>query len=283
MEKANEQRKEKRLSYRWPVHFTQNDKEKAFPGQIVDVSSKGIAFLCRSDENCPHFGQLLKINFSAPHFDHSNSFDTVLFNRTGRISRLDKLSSQVHRVVVQFTEPLFFKPGEQDISESDAQIRLEAKALSIIKAEERAKVFDEALIRAEEKIRFYTETKTKAEERAKSEAQTRAKAEARAKSEAKLRAKAEKMASVEASKRIKAEAEIQKKTEFFIEEIAKIKAEKAQAISKIKAETADTIMKIKEELKVRGDSKTGITDKQPIKEIVIKKVDKFVTDRNKIF
>ncbi len=283
MDKANEQRAEQRLSYRWPVHFTQNDKEKVFPGQIVDVSSEGIAFLCRSDENCPHLGQLLKINFGTPHFGHSNSFDTVLFNRIGRISRLDKLSSQVHRVVVQFTEPLFFKPGEQDISESDAQIRLEAKELSIVKAEERAKVFDEALIRAEEKIRYYTEAKTKAEERAKSEAQARAKAEARAKSEAKLRAKAEKMADIETSKRIKAEAEVQKKTEFYTGEIAKIKAEKAQAISQIKAEAADTIDKFEEELKVKEDSKTTVTDKQPIKEVVMKKVDKFVKDRNKIF
>ncbi len=283
MEKANEQRAEKRLSYRWPVYFTRDDKEKASPGQIVDVSSEGMAFLCRFDESCPHLDQSLKINFGTPHFDHNNSFDTILFNRVGCVWRLDKLSSQVYRVVVRFAEPLFFKPGEQDISESDAQLRLEAKALSILKAEESVKVYDEALTRAEEKIRFYTEAKTKAEEGLKSEAQTRAKAEARANSEAKLRAKAEKIAGVEAAKRTKTEAELQRKTEFYSEEIAKIKAEKAQAISRIKAEAANAIAKIEEELKVKGISASGITDKHPIKEIVLKKVDKFVTDRNKIF
>ncbi len=283
MDKAKEQRAERRLSYRWPVHFTQNDREKALSGQIVDVSSEGMAFLCRSDENCPNLGQLLKISFGAPHFNQSNSFDTVLFKRIGRISRIDKLSSRVYRVVFRFIEPLFFKPGEQNISESDAQKRLEAKTLSIVKAEEKAKVFDEALIRAEEKIRLYTEAKTKAEERAKFEIQARVKAEARANSEATLRAKAEKIADIEASKRIKAEAEVQKKTEFYTGEIAKIKAEKARAISQIKAEAADTIAKLEEKLEIKEGSKNKITDKQPIKEVVMKKVDKFVTDRNKIF
>jgi len=283
MEKANEQRTEKRLSYHWPVHFTSDDKEKASPGQIVDVSSEAMAFLCRFDENCSHPGQSLKISFGTPYFDLNDSFDTVLFNRTGYVSRLDKLSSQVNRVIIRFNEPLFFKPGEQNISESDAQLRLETKALSILKAEESAKVYDEALTRAEEKIRFYTEAKAIAEERLKSEAQARAKAEARADSEAKLRAKAEKIAGIEAAKRTKAETELQKKAQFYTEEIAKIKAEKARAISMIKAETADAITKIEEELKVKGISTSGTTGKLPIKEVVLKKVDKFVTDRNKIF
>ena len=180
MDKTNEQRAEQRLTYGWPVHFTRDDREKAFPGQIVDVSSEGIAFLYHADENCPRPGQLLTTNFGTPHFGHSDSFDTVLFNRIGRVSRLDELSSQVRRVVVQFTEPLFYKPGEQNISESDAQNRLEEKAVSIIQAEEKAKVYHEALTRAEEKMRFYAEKKVKAEAKAKSEAQARAKAEARA-------------------------------------------------------------------------------------------------------
>jgi len=319
MEKANEQRAEQRLSYRWPVHFTQDDKERAFPGQIVDVSSRGIAFLCHADKNCPYPGQLLRTNFGIPHFDQSNSFDTVLFNRIGRVYRSDELSSQIRRVVIQFTEPLFFKPGEQGISESDAQKRLEDKALSIIKAEEKAKVYDEALTRAEERIRSYAEAKakseeklkaeieeryrteadlklevqkklsayaeatTKAKERAKTEAQARAKAEEKAKSEAKLRAKAEKKAKAEEEKRTKIKDESQKKTKFYAEEITKIKEEKAQAIAQIKAEAANTIAKIEEEAKVKGNSIIKSKDKQPIKEVVLKKVDKFVTDRNKIF
>ena len=283
MEKANEQRAEQRLNYCWPVRFKEDNKEKDFPGQIVNVSRQAIAFLCHADENCPHPDQLLTINFGVPHFDRTNSFDTVLFNRLGRVYRLDELSDQVSLVVVQFIEPLFFIPGEQDISESDAQNRLETKALSIIKAEENAKVYDEALTRADEKIRFYTETKIKAEAKAKSERQARAKAEARAKCEAKLRANAEKQAKTEAELRAKIEAEVQKKAELHALEIAQIKAEKAQAISQIKTEAADAIAKIEKELNLKQNTDKKIIDKQPIKDIVLEKFDKFVTDRNKIF
>ena len=283
MEKTNEQRAEQRLIYRWPVHFTRDNQEKTFPGQIIDLSSQGIAFLCHADDNCPYPGQHLTANFAVPHFDCGDSFDTVLFNRTGYVHRLDELSSRVHRVVVQFAEPLFFKPGEQDINESDLQNRLEAKALSIIKAEEKLKVYDEALSRAEERTRFYAETNAKAQTTSKSEIQARVKAEARAKSEAKLRARAEKHAKDEAERRAKIEAELQKKDKLHAEERARIKAEKAQAIVQVKAETAETIAKIEQELRSMGIAKIKITDKQPIKDIVLEKVDKFVKDRNKIF
>ena len=283
MEKTNEQRAEQRLSYRWPVKFTQDNKEKVFPGQIIDVSSQAIAFLCQADETCPHPGQYLTANFAVPHFDRGNSFDTVLFKRTGLVHRLDTLSSRIHRVVVRFTEPLFFKPGEQEISESDLQNRLEAQALSIVKSEEKVKVYDEALTRAEEQVRFYAETNVKAQAFAKSETQARAKAEARAKSEAKLRAKAEKQAKTEAERRAKIEAQAQKKDKLYAEEIARIKDEKARAIAQVKAETAEIIAKIEQELRTMGIDKINITDKQPIRDVVLEKVDKFVKDRSKIF
>jgi hypothetical protein len=272
MEIDNEQRAEQRLRYRWPVHFIKDDQEKTIPGQIINVCSQAIAFLCHANENCPHLGQLLTTSFGVPHFNHNNSFDTVLFNRTGHVHRLDELNSQVNRVIVQFTEPLFFKPGHQNINHSEIQERLENKALSIIKAEEEAKVYNEALNRAEERIKFYTELSVKAEEKAKDAIQDKARAEARAKSEIKLRIKAEKKAETEAKHRSRIEAEAQKKAQFYTEEIAKIKAE-----------TAETIANIEEELKTKSKVDIKITDKQPIKEIVLKKVDKFVTDRNKIF
>jgi hypothetical protein len=283
MDKTNEQRAEQRLNYRWPVKFTQDNKEKVFPGQIVDISSHGIAFLCHADENCPHPGQQLTANFAVPHFDPDNSFDTVLFNRTGCVHRLDTLSSRINRVVVRFAEPLFFKPGEQEISESDLQKRLEAKALSIVENEEKVKVYDEALTRAEEQIRFYAETNAKAQAYAKSETQARVKAEARAKSEAKLRAKAEKQAKTEAERRAYVEAQAQKKNKLHTEEITRIKEENARAIAQVKDDMAETIAKIEQELKSMGITKIRITNKPPIKDVVLEKVDKFVKDRSKIF
>jgi hypothetical protein len=283
MEKNNERRAEQRLGYCWPVNFTYDDKEKFFPGQIVDVSSQSIAFLCQADENCPHPGQYLTANFAVPHFDRGSSFDTVLFNRSGIVHRLDELSSRVHRAVVRFADPLFFKPGEQDINDSDLQTRLEAKALSMVKTEEKLKVYDEALTRAEERIRYYTEMNVKAQATAKADRQARVKAEARAKSEAKLRAKAEKQAKVEAERRAKIEAEAQKKEKMHTEQIIQIKKQTARAIAQVKAEAAVTIAKIEDELKSMGIKKITTTEKQPVKDVVLEKVDKFVKDRNKIF
>ncbi len=148
MDIAGEQRAEQRLRYRWPVSFARDVKEKPSPGQIVDVSSRGMAILCHADKNCPHPDQLVTVDFGVPHFDLADSFDAVFFNRIGRVCRVDSLSSQISRVAVQFAEPLFFKPGEQNISESDAQQRLQAKAHSISKAEEKARIYSEALANA---------------------------------------------------------------------------------------------------------------------------------------
>ena len=250
---------------------------------MVDVSSKGMALLYYADENCPQPDQFITTNFGVPYFDSDDSFDTVFFNSIGRVCRVDSLTSKVNRIAIQFAEPLFFKPGEQEISESDLQNRLEAQALSIVKTEEKVKVYDEALTRAEEQIRFYAETNVKAQAFAKSETQARVKAEARAKSEAKLRAKAEKQAKTEAERRAKIEAQAQKKDKLYTEEIARLKDEKARAIAQVKAETAETIEKIEQELRTMGIDKINISDKQPIRDVVLEKVDKFVKDRNKIF
>ncbi|MHC4118402.1 MAG: hypothetical protein ACYSWO_12945, partial [Planctomycetota bacterium] len=56
-------------------------------------------------------------------------------------------------MAVQFAEPLFFKPGEQDISESEAQQRLRAEAGSAVGSKEEGEDFAEALVRVEEEAR----------------------------------------------------------------------------------------------------------------------------------
>ncbi len=104
---------------------------------MVDVSSKGMALLYHADKNCPQPDQFITTNFGVPHFDPDDSFDTVFFNRIGRVCRVDNLSSKVNRIAIQFAEPLFFKPGAQDISDSDAKQRLEAKAQLIVGEKEK--------------------------------------------------------------------------------------------------------------------------------------------------
>lgn len=260
---------------------------------MVDISSKGMALLYHADDNCPQPDQFITTNFGVPFFDSEDSFDTVFFNRIGRVCRVDKLTSKVNRIAVQFAEPLFFKPGEQNITDSDIKKRLEAKAMSIAGGKEKpvpsaisgqamsgaegtvtrkqtkAKIaktksyagqteraYSEALARAEETIRSYAEAKARAEKKAKAETKARARAETKAKSEAMLRAKAEKKAKAEAEKRAKIEAELQEKTEH------KPKAQKKKTIQK---------------KNTRGKTKPS-SDR-----VLMDKLDKFITDRNRIF
>lgn len=259
---------------------------------MVDISSKGMALLYHADKNCPKPEQIITTNFGVPHFDSDDSFDTVFFNRIGRVCRVDNLTSKVNLIAVQFSEPLFFKPGEQNISDADAKKRLEAKARSIVggkgktvtkasakvkednktkyTAEETQRAYSEALARAEKKIRSYAEAKAqaeeklkteieakvRAEEKVKAETKARARAETKAKSEAMLRAKAEKKAKAESEKRAKIEAELREKTEH------KPKAQKKKTNQK-----KDT----RDKTKPSGDG------------ILMDKVDKFITDRNRIF
>jgi len=226
--------------------------------------------------------QSLTTHFGVPHFDMTDSFDSVFFDRSGNVCRVDELSDHIHRVAVQFSQPLFFKPGEQNISASEAQQRLEAKTLSIIKSEEKAKAYDQALTLAENKLRSCAEAKAKIEAKLKAEiaekarietnlrihfedkirnfAETATKAKEKAKAETKARTQAEAIAQKEIKSKLKAE----KKVKFYEEEI-----------KKIKAEATDIVSKVRKELEDKG--------KKSSKELLLDKIDKFISDRNKIF
>lgn len=280
-EKAKGQRAEQRLRYRWHVRFARSVNGKISPGQIVDVSSRGLAMLCHADKHCPRQNHLVSIDFAVPHFGLTDALDIVFSKRIGRVCRVDNLSNMVNRIAVQFAEPLFFKPGEQNISESDAQQILRAKIRSITRAEEKAKVYGEALARAEEKLWFYAEAKDKAEEKAKIEATARvileekvraqaesiaelqkktrvyteakARAEERAKIKAEARDKAEENVRAEIQKRANLEAQMQDKVKSYTDQIVKIKAEATEAVVWAKAEAEYAIAKVKDEFEQKND------------------------------
>ena len=283
MEKAGDRRAEQRLTYRWPVRFSRDVKKKPFPGQIVNVSSKGLSILCHADGNCPALDQVVTVDFSVPHFDSADSFDAVFFSRIGHVCRVDNLSSMVNRVAFQFAEPLFFKPGEQGISESDAQKRLEAKARLITKAEEKANFYGEAFAMAEERIKSYAKAESEAEEREKAYieaiagAEERIKSYAKAKSEAEKREKAYIEAVARAEERIKsyakAKSEAEKREKAYIEAIAraeeriKFYAEaKAEAEKKLKAEIearckAEADVRVEAEQRAKAEAKATTESK----------------------
>ena len=124
MDKANEQRREMRLSYQWLIQFAKNVKETLSQGSIVDISSGGAAFICYADNNCPSVGKLVTTRFSVPRFDSEKCFDTVSFNRIGRVCRVRNQNDFLRSVAIQFTKPLPFKPGEQPISQYDRLFKL---------------------------------------------------------------------------------------------------------------------------------------------------------------
>jgi hypothetical protein len=132
MEKTKEQRKERRLSYRWPIRLTKESEARPFPGQMVDVTSRGAAFICFAEEDWPSTGQQITTRFSVPRFGKGKTFDMANYTRIGQVCRVDEVNNQLRRVAIQFAEPLFFKPGEQGISESEAEQRLSTVPISSI-------------------------------------------------------------------------------------------------------------------------------------------------------
>jgi hypothetical protein len=235
MEKADERRAEQRLHYRWPVRFAGKTGEKSLSGQMFDVSSEGMAFLFHANESCPRPDQPITANFGVPHFDSQGSFDTAFFKRVGRVCRVDNLTSRVSRIAVQFAEPLFFKPGEQDISESDAQQRLQTKAQVLVDVRDKAK------------------------------------------------------ACAETERRIKAAEESRRKAKLHEEQMAMIKSEAAREIARIEAETAFKVAEAKAEVraKLHEQAKTREKDKKAVqksgKASVVKKLNGFIKDRNKVY
>jgi len=113
MDKMEERRREERLRHQWPIWFGEDFKEEVCQGLMVDVSSSGLAFTCKANESSPHPDQRLITRFSIPRYGVDDSSATTSFTRTGRVLRVDILSSQLHRVAIQFDEPLSLKPCEQ--------------------------------------------------------------------------------------------------------------------------------------------------------------------------
>jgi len=125
MEKENERRTEKRLRYYWPIWFAENVDHQLAQGQMVDISSRGAAFTCYAEQDCPYPGQYITARFSVPRYGEDEAFDMANFTRSGHVCRVENVNSFLRRVAVQFAEPLPFKPGEQANDTTDADQTLE--------------------------------------------------------------------------------------------------------------------------------------------------------------
>jgi len=106
-------RYEQRLTHRWPVWFGQDITQAIYPGLMVDVSSGGLAFTCKSGA-CPlQEGQTLTVRFSMPRFDANEPSATVGLTRTGRVRWIAPAEVGFRKVGLQFDTPLSLKPAEQ--------------------------------------------------------------------------------------------------------------------------------------------------------------------------
>ena len=109
---TGERRREKRLNYHWPVWFAEDFTDMLSKGQMVDVSSGGAAFTCFADDS-PYQGQYITARFSVPRYEEDNSFNLENHVRSGFVYRVENISAHMKKIVIQFAQPLPFRPGEQ--------------------------------------------------------------------------------------------------------------------------------------------------------------------------
>jgi hypothetical protein len=143
MNQTINRRKAPRLRCRVTVQFAKDATEPGSEGQMLDVSSGGLAFRCNADENCPHEGEQLVTHFSIPNFSvHDNSM--LNFSRTGRVLRVQEVNPALRNVAIRFDEPLpvgkvFFdtiglyrsNPESQSTSTSNDTETVEEKSLEL--------------------------------------------------------------------------------------------------------------------------------------------------------
>jgi len=121
MDEHTNRRTEQRLRCQWPIWFSGNNGAHVLQGNMIDVSSKATAFTCPRKDFHAYQDQQLLARFNVPQYGSDASFHLSDFIRTGRVQRVDHLNDRVSRVVLQFYEPLYFKPGEQPSGQQETR------------------------------------------------------------------------------------------------------------------------------------------------------------------
>jgi hypothetical protein len=108
-----ERRREERLKISGSIYFDTDKKGKTLQGQMIDVSSGGMSFMCLNKPDCTEPGRKITARFSVPFFTADGIFARRKFTRTAKICRSGAAGNNLRQVAVQFAEPLPFKPVEQ--------------------------------------------------------------------------------------------------------------------------------------------------------------------------
>jgi hypothetical protein len=118
-----ERRREERLKISGSVWFNPEGDEKTRQGQMVDISSGGMAFTCYNKPGCPAPGQQITARFAVPWLTPRGAITRREFTRTGKICRANNTTSYLKQLAVQFARPLPFKPAEQSpLADADVEV-----------------------------------------------------------------------------------------------------------------------------------------------------------------
>ena len=105
MDQTINRRRAPRLRYQVTVRFAKDSMEPTSEGQMLDVSSGGLAFECNADKNCPLEDQQIVTHFSIPN-SKADDASVMEFSRTGRVLRVQQVNQSLRNVAVRFDEPL---------------------------------------------------------------------------------------------------------------------------------------------------------------------------------
>ena len=117
MSRSTNRRRAPRMRYRVTVRYADNSESRkttpdatscwpgGFEGQMLDVSSGGLAFRCNADTNCPYEGQPLIVHFAIPNSEIHDA-SVMEFNRAGRVLRVQEVNSDYRNIALRFDEPL---------------------------------------------------------------------------------------------------------------------------------------------------------------------------------
>ena len=112
MQNFNEKRSEKRLVFGWPMQFCREKDKDFIQGQMVDVSRTHAAFTCNPQFN-PDSKDVLVVKITVPEYTSKDKFEKRDYIRFCTLFRVDQMSPLLKLIVVKFTAPLPFRPGEQ--------------------------------------------------------------------------------------------------------------------------------------------------------------------------
>ncbi len=118
-----ERRSQQRLKLKGNIWINQEGSDKTLQGQLVDISSIGMAFVCHNKKGIPDYGQQITARFTVPFFTPQGDVQNRRFIRTAKVCRISSANSYLKRIAVQFAEPLPFKPAEQNqVSDADVAV-----------------------------------------------------------------------------------------------------------------------------------------------------------------